>query len=102
MTNEEKANQLHPYCPIYNDFAMEKQDVNSEVRTGFIEGANWKDQQFKEYLEKKYDTALNAWDDWAAYDPKTAESWRVRVQYIREIINELFGETEQDNSDREE
>lgn len=49
------------------------------------------EERIRVFLEKKYDTALNAWDDWAAYDPKTAESWRVKTQYIREIIKELYG-----------
>lgn len=75
----------------------------ADAENGALKMAEWKDQQFREYLEKKYDAALNAWDDWAAYDPKTAASWRVKTLYIREIINELFPEIEeQDNSDREE
>lgn len=76
-----------------------KEECNTSYESGLSEGERKAEVRFKEYLEKKYDTALNAWDDWAAYDPKTAESWRVKTQYIREIINEFFPATEQDKED---
>lgn len=100
MKNEEIAYQLHPYCPIYNDFAMEKQDVNSEVRTGFIEGANWKDNQFKEYLQKKREGVRMEIEKCSRNTVKEYSLVMVR-EYFDEIINELFGETKT-NTDKEE
>lgn len=50
------------------------------------EMAAWKDQQFKEYLEKKYKEASDS------YDKTEAKFYEDRMDYINEIINELFGE----------
>lgn len=80
MTNEEKARELAERWHCYDKI--------------FLELTEWKDQQFKEYLEKKmceYEekrdaTARIGRNDYAhlIFDTKAAT--------YREIINELFKE----------
>ena len=70
MTNEEKA---------------------MEIVSGFdaigmlVEMAEWKDQQFKEYLEKK----LNSYLAYSGSDVINIQNMGARTA-IKEIINELF------------
>ena len=91
MTNEEIAYKLHPYLPSNNGFTSEPSDLNNQVRTGFIEGAGWKDQQFKEYLEKKK-AEIDRIDDYGIYT--TEISLTAQSNLLDEIINELFKEEE--------
>lgn len=61
--------------------------VGAGAFTGALEMAEWKDQQFKEYLEKK----------------RKQVATTGQVCLIDEIINELFGETENvDHSNNDE
>lgn len=74
--------------------------LKDERGTSFIECvgsalqmAQWKDQQFKEYLEKKKESMIKKWGHIVA----------AGVSAIDMIINELFPEPkEQDNSERED
>lgn len=97
MNNQEKAKELGT--------TIWKEWNDSTLATGAEKGAmlmaEWKDQQIKEYLEKKNTEISNT----------KAKLDKVNVDYmlctlkslfLDEIINELFGETEQDNSNREE
>lgn len=81
MTNEEKA--IETYRTRY--LKGEEREIMRERRKGFVAGANWKDQQFKEYLEKKKTEML---------DKRRKGEGGVDTYYkrrmVEEIINELF------------
>lgn len=87
MTNKEKAKEIGQIIVIEDGIWH---CVNADIVA--IEMAEWKDQQFKEYLEKKKEELFNT----------NCLSVLPFLEFIDEIINELFGEIEQDNSDREE
>lgn len=86
MTNEEVALGL---SQKYG--APKNKNREIAVYQSCIEMAEWKDAQFKKYLENKYIEARNS------YDKTEAKFYEDRMDYI----NELFEEIEQDNSDRE-
>ena len=92
MTNEEKA------LDIIFGWA---DDVHECAKDAAMEMAEWKDQQFKEYLEKKKEEVIKKMKEHILYS-QPEEFYHNRVMFCSEIINELFGETEQDNTDREE
>ena len=96
MTNKDNASKARE---IANEFANES--VRPAIRIAAEEMAEWKDQQFKEYLEKKAieagkkrDADLSLGSDW--------DEWNDRYWAYMSVIDELFGETEQDNSERED
>lgn len=92
MTNEEKA------FDIVFGWA---DDVHDSAKDAAIEMAEWKDTQFKEYLEKKkLEIELNMGNPSVGSSAFIAKDCMLCL--INEIINELFEEIEQDNSDREE
>lgn len=62
--------------------------------------AKMKDQQFKEYLEKKLESIRDCYQE-SKIEYKR-DYYFTQMIAIVEIINELFGETEQDNSDNDE
>lgn len=79
MTNEEKVKELAIHYTQYDS----DEDVNIVDAFGALrEMAEWKDNQFKEYLEKKREENHPYWN---GYECLGAES------IINEIINELFG-----------
>lgn len=99
MTNEEKkSNEIAAeYLSGHDRFEI----TYEEMREAVMEMAEWKDQQFKKYLEKKLKIAeelVKKLQNNVLQNVKAAGMF----YQIHEIINELFGETEQDNSDREE
>lgn len=74
MTNEEKARLIAEQ--------WRNGEVYTQSKISALEMADWKDQQFKEYLKKKktyYSCALTTFDV-------------MRKKVYDEIINELFGE----------
>lgn len=80
MTNEEKA------LDIIFGWA---DDVQECAKDATMEMAQWKDQQFKEYLMKKYKAAQDA------YMKSTDQSEDYtcgRADVLVDIINELFKE----------
>lgn len=81
MTNEEKAREIaNEYC-YWDD-----RDESGAVKVA-IEMAKWKDQQFKEYLEKKKEKFY--------YQPKDLiGGWEKnhKLEIFNEIIDELFKE----------
>ena len=90
MTNEEKARIIaeenkccYPEDMAYEDFSDE------ECYTSALEMAEWKDQQFKEYLEKKK-AEIDRIDDYGIYT--TEISLTAQSNLLDEIINELFKE----------
>lgn len=105
MTKEEKAKKLgvlnaRQYRHNYggDEFVFS----NEECETSALEMAEWKDQQFKralirkivEYEKKVHDVVESGEGDVKVYiEPQKA---------IKQIINELFPEQEQDNSDNDE
>lgn len=97
MTNEDKA---FAYANKNFEAYSHDEDPLDALRDGFLCGTEWKDQQFKEYLEKKIEPFIrtNA-SPQGTYQEGFDDGY---TSAIDEIINELFGETEQDNSDREE
>lgn len=92
MTNEEKA------LDITFGWA---DDVQECAKDAAMKMAEWKDNQFKEYLEKKNTGISNIK---AKLDRNDAYYMLCTLKslFIDEIISELFEETEQDNSDRDE
>lgn len=103
MVNQEKIKVLGLYekaVKKYPDDCCPDSEQVHALRMGYQVGAiemnRLKDQQFKEYLEKRRNKV-------AEIDTKDYKGWEMYYMAdITEIINELFGETEQDNSDREE
>lgn len=100
MTNEEKARE------ITNDYPMPPSDITeSDVRAmmenSALQMAEYKDHQFKEYLKKKLSdmeyARMRILDDYQQgfYDGRESS--------VRNIINELFPESEElDNSNMED
>lgn len=85
MTNEEKAKELQLDC-IRNGCGD-----STDIRSACEEMAEWKDKQFKEYLEEKrhfYAEQMCIWRDCAeaVYDSV------VQTSLLNTIINELFNE----------
>lgn len=80
MTNEEKAEQIAiKICGVPSEY-----DITGEypcAEEAALEMAEWKDQQFKEYLEKKRETLYPDSDD---------ECRCCADALIDEIIDELF------------
>ena len=80
MTNSEKA----------REYAAEKFKVNPEskkwnITTTYMSACEWKDQQFKKYLEKKK-------VDLASRRAEVGINIYVGQNLLDEIINELFKE----------
>lgn len=84
MNNREKARELQL------DYVMNGCGDSTDIRCACEEMAEWKDQQFKEYLEKKIHTIESMKDIDTTLLTDTAV-----VRTIKEIINELLGETEE-------
>ena len=80
MTNEEKA--IETYRTRY--LKGEEREIMRERRKGFVAGANWKDEQFKEYLEKKRNKLVD--------EHKNGDCRLEYAACVNEIINELFKE----------
>lgn len=77
MTNYEKAVECAENNGIYSkDAAMQM--------------AEWKDQQFKEYLEKKKELFRKRHTDADSCSEEEAIAWALYSE-MKEIINELFG-----------
>lgn len=79
MTNKEKAYDLY--------LNIEQANYEDErLANAFVRGADWKDQQFKEYLEKRRNRIVEI-------DTKDYKGWEIHYMAdITEIINELFKE----------
>lgn len=94
MNNQEKAIEIAREC-VY---------CFADAENGALKMAEWKDQQFKEYLEKKRDSFNKDAEKW--FGTKYLEHIGVISKHgwsvINEIINELFPEQEQDNSNNDE
>ena len=89
MTNIEKAREIAEKnrCCYPEDMACEYYS-DEECYTSALEMANWKDQQFKEYLEKKRkEKSLGIPIE------EYGMGFKDGIDYILdEIIKELFGE----------
>ena len=96
MTNEEiRLNQYCKHCRNYDKGCswLCRGRICNEA-DAYETALDEKDHQFKEYLEIKRKNILAVGDE--------PRALREEIAVLDEIINELFGETEQDNSDREE
>lgn len=67
---------------------------------GAAKMAEWKDQQFKELLVNKLSLVRDCYQKSKTECKK--DYYSAQMVVTAEIINELFGEIEQDNSDRKE
>lgn len=84
MTNEEKATYIANVNQCIDRSGYSSFD---ECKDSALDMAEWKDQQFKEYLEKKKaENPLSYRSDWKSYENG------IYHDIINEIINELFGE----------
>lgn len=85
MTNEEKkSNEIATeYLSGHDRFEV----TYEEMREAVLDMAEWKDQQFKNYLEKKIHTIESMKDIDTTLPTDTAV-----VRTIKEIINELFND----------
>lgn len=84
--NEKKARE------IANDYPMPpsqitKSDVRAMMENSALQMAEWKDQQFKEYLEDRLDNAKKHFVV-SRGDVYYQGMWEM----LEEIINEFFGE----------
>ena len=93
MTNSEKANEIASNAKEGRYF-----DVYQSAHIM----ANWKDKQFKKYLEKKRNEVNQCKQNSLGLFPYDVIMYNGAIEVIDEIINELFSKTEQDNSDMEE
>lgn len=84
MTNEEKAREL--FKTEVGNLDVPDFDREFEILTAIEAMAEWKDQQFKEYLEKKRDK----WQ--SAYEETQDSDYYAVYNTLAEIINELFKE----------
>lgn len=94
MTNEEKAREMaEEYGAVLaanTDFDVNDLDLAKEDATRLtLDMAEYKDQQFKEYLEKKKE-CLNG----VERHPQSPLEVQIshKLQILNEIINELFKE----------
>ena len=95
MTNEEKAVVMGLHV---RDLCISKGVTRDNAKTASLlvqqsamEMAEWKDQQFKDYLEKKKaEYAMPNGKYWYTCSDYIMRKWFTRC--IDEIINELFGE----------
>lgn len=88
MTNKEKAREIGENKNNIARFSFE--NTETTLYYGALEMAEWKDNQFKAYLEKKKASFEN-YAQAMMFSP-----------FINEIINELFREEETDNTDNDE
>lgn len=85
MTNEEKAQELINEYDFWH-----YRDRYCSVKSA-IKMAEWKDRQFKEYLEKKKEEVTKKMKEHILYS-QPEEFYHNRVVFCNEIINELFNE----------
>ena len=97
MIDEKKLNEAKKHSPFADNTWQEGYYI---WEWGFEKGAEWKDQQFKENLEKKLESIRDCYQESKTEYKK--DYYFAQMIAIAEIVNELFGEIEQDNSDREE
>lgn len=88
MTNEKYAEQIaynlaRPYLGMEGDDEITSFE---ECELSAIQMAEWKDKQFKEYLEKKRAKVADA------YSENTSDFKAGGLHMVFEIINELFKE----------
>ena len=80
MTNEEKAREYQAFIESNNHSAEAYGFYNA-----YLSACEWKDHQFKEYLEKKKDSLE------LDYHKDSFEGNVHKHYMLTEIINELFG-----------
>lgn len=106
MTNEEKAIEISwiyhkEYWYEGCDGGEYYNDSVGECEASALEMAEWKDRQFKDYLEKKRQKIVSILEDITEEDARHFALYQ-RYVYLGIIINELFPNAEQDNTDRDE
>ena len=92
MTNEDKAREIE--LNVYAFSEKPKGQFEAPAYRAALEMAEWKDQQFKEYLEKKKEEVAKKMKEHILYS-QPEEFYHNRVMFCNEIINELFGEEKQ-------
>lgn len=83
MNNEEKAREIaNEYC-YWDD-----RDESGAVKVA-IEMAEWKDQQFKERMEKKISHLEDSRKNWNVQSNRYI-AFGITIQNLKSIINELL------------
>lgn len=83
MTNEDKA---FAFANKNFEAYSHDEDPLDALRDGFLSGAEWKDSQFREYLENKRDSLE------MDYHKECFEGNAYKHYLLTEIIDELFKE----------
>lgn len=89
MANEEKAREIE--LNVYAFEEKPKGEFQAPAYRAALKMAEWKDQQFKEYLEKKKDNYMRHREMWQQ-DSFEWGCYNSQIDTIDEIINELFKE----------
>lgn len=97
MTNEEKANEIAYDNSMVRSFDELEHYSYDECFESALSMAEWKDEQFKKYLEDRLDSVKNC-----CVCSRGDDFYEGMIEMLDEIINELFPEQEQDNSNRDE
>lgn len=84
MTNEEKAKNI---CDERNCVGLSCEQCRYATA---IKMAEWKDAQFKEYLEKKREPLMEAYRSIEQDKDKGGTIWCNPISFIDDIIDELF------------
>lgn len=88
MTNEEKIKEI---ASDSQNLAICANDTPQFALTfGALQMANWKDQQFKEYLENKTNEVKQYKKNSIGLFPTEVIRYNGAIAIINEIINELF------------
>lgn len=96
MTNEEKAREIGQTI-LLDDCGWQRYDI---AEFAALKMAEWKDQQFKEYLEKKKAEMKEKHNSYHSDIIKASNAWGIMT--IDGIIDELFSKIENDNSENDE
>lgn len=101
MTNERKSSEISDGY----DYLFDKRERNASYYSA-LEMAEWKDQQFKEYLEEKLKSAeerLHHLEEKSLPEDTEGVSCATTIVMLyNEIINELFPKEEADCSNNDE
>lgn len=96
MTNKERAQLLTSFdiklYEMHKDTVVGIDEMEKEKYELALEMAEWKDQQFKEYLEFRKIECLRTAKIVYAYDMSSAGELEIKAKCYDEIINEFFKE----------
>lgn len=104
MTNKEKAREIaSKYFPVGSPHYTTEVAAQIDCQNAVNEMAEWKDQQIKDYLENIKNRFNDHLEQEHAKDNDVAAiSYTARLNTIKMIIEELFPDTEEDNTNKDE